>query len=861
MNKNVALPLGLLLVAALAGWQLLGGSDDADVPTGLTLEPDAPTAAAAESTTLTDAGVSTETEAAGAQREVVEAAPERAAAEAGDLVVRVVDEDDAPLPGVEVLVLVATESSVVERFRDLDEVDALMEREADVATSDEEGRLHLALSPEETSLLLLGRTTTRWGTLRLRHSRQDDPDLPPLVLRTDCTVHVRVVDEARRPVADYPVTLEEAREYWSEELAAARSHEDGVATFPHVQHILVSRRHDDEGRLVAQLGVLAPTPIRAEIEEVHLGGALLELVAPATGSVEVHVLTFEQQPFAEDVSTSLTQVPDGAPRVPSPFSNERRSSLRREAEDGVARYEHVALGMDLDAAASRPGCFVETHAYAPGPVRVGETVRLDVRFGEGHPILQLRLLDEDAAPFVRTDVTAEVRTYDGPLPGNNESYPSTDDEGFLRIDLSPVTEAEVRRSVKLELRGGETRPMAVVELPKTLRNGLNDLGEVTLGEAPLFVAGHVRTADGEPLRGALLTVEHRSDSDRSWRQKMRFNVRSEEDGSFEARGHEPDGAYRIAAQVGGHAAKWVEFTPGDRDVVLELTPQGTIAGRLLVDEGIDVQGLRLRVSGGPAGERLAYRQRMARIEEDGSFAFEGLHPGPGRTVHLQFDDVWADLQTFTGVAAVTEAGTQDPRLNPVDLRGQLHAHRIDVTGVGEEVALSGRVDYGPSGAEELEFSRWVHQREFVLLSSSPRIDLVSTFDGFRQVELASVGESATLELQPALKVTIVLTGDQPLPKPPLYLKPALAPADDPNFDADVGGAALDDGRSVLVNAPASGRHRVLWIAERRSSSSSIAGEVTLDREQYIDVVEGLEGQRFEVELTAEEMQKIVDRFD
>ncbi len=821
--RNTVLILVGLAVAAFAGWQLLGGDGDAVVvPSGLTLEEEVRPAAPDEGRELASAEA---------------AAPAPAAARS-----------------------TGAEEGTVEVFRDLARVDELMERDAAVALSDAEGRLHLASTAKDTAMLLLGRAPGLWGKLGIWHGRQERPELGPLVLRPDRTVLAQVVDEAGKPLGGHDVTIEEAHEHWSDEQARVTSAGDGIATFLHVQHAFADARGDEGGRRVVQLGVLAPSPIREPLTE-DADVAPIVLVAPATGSVEVRLLTFEEEPFPVEVYTNLTQVPEGSPRVPSPFSNERRSELGNNAVDGVARYEFVALGMQLDAHASRPGAFLATHAYAPGPARAGEMVRIDLRFGANQPIVQLRLLDEDAAPIVSRAVSVELRTHGGYLPGNQEGYPSTDADGFVRIDLAPVSSEEVRRSATITLRGeGESQPSADLELPEVLRNGLNDLGEVTLGEAPLFVAGRVRSIGGEALEGAMLAVEHRAEDDRAWRNKMRFNARSRADGTFEAHGHEPPGAYRIAARVSGFAAKWVEFVPGARDVVLDLTPEATIEGRILVDEGLDPQGLRVRISGGPRGERLDYRQRMAVIEDDGSFAFRGLHPVGDRTVHLQFDDVWKDLQTFGGVTAVTVGGGQDPRLNPIDLRGLLFAHQILVTGIGEDAALSGQVSYGPAGSGELEFERWLYERSVVVLSSTPRIDLLGNFEGFRQVELLDIGESATIELRPALRVTLVLAGEVPLPEPPLYLKPALAPAEDEDFDPDVGGDALDEGRSVLVDAPAAGRLRVMWIAERRSNASSIAGQVQLERTQYIDVVDGLEGQSFEVTLTAEEMKTIAERF-
>ena len=861
MNKNVALVLGLLAVVAFVGWQLLGGGGEGPaVPAGLSLEAEEAPVVPDAAPELTRAAGGED--ATGAQRAEIDAPQARVAAEVGDVVVLVVDETEQPLAGVEVLVLSDAADEAVKAFGDLTLIDELMERDGRVALSDAEGRLHLTPTAEDTSLLLLGRDAGRWGKLRIREARQTASELAPLVLRPDVTVLAKVVDGAGRPLGGYPVTIEEAYEYWSHPLQSAVSAAgDGVARFAHAQHSLANAYREEEGRLVVQLGVLAPTYIRETFDEEGYDGSPIVLVAPATGSVEVRVFTFEQEPFPGVTYTYLSHIPEGSPRVRSPFSNELRTEREQTAKDGVARYDFVALGMELDAMVTRPGGARLVRAYGPGPARAGETVSMDVRFGVGVPILQLRVLGEGGEPLVEQDVQVLVKNTEGRQPGKQETYPTTDADGFLRIDLKPRASDGLPRALTITERPiGPDAQTATVDLPPGLESGLHEFGDLSLGPPPLFAAGRVVSSTGEALAGARLALEHRAEGDRSWRGRNDVREKSNDDGTFELRGARPSGKFRLAAELEGYASKWVEFSVGSRDVLLELEPESSIRGRLLLDEGIDSEGLRLRVSGGPPGERLAYNQRMVSPDEGGGFAFTGLHGGVSRTVHLQFDDVWRDLRTFADVAAVVGDAGQDPRLNPIDLRGQLFAHAIEVKGVSESISLSGSLVYGAAGADELDFERWFHQRSLVLLSSTPQIDLRANIDGYRQVDLTGVGESVTIELQKAVEVTLVLAGDTPLPGAPVFIKPALAPADDESFDPDVGGDALDERRRVRVNAPTIGRLRVCWIAEQRSESSSSAGEVKLERKQYIDVVDGLEGQSFEVTLTAEEMKKIAERF-
>ncbi len=862
MNKNLALALGLLLVLAFAGWQLLGRSEEAQVPIGVSLEAEAEAEAVAEQVSPGgDLTLGTEAGPSGARH--VESVAPRIAAETGDLVVRVVDTFDEPLAGVEVLVLHHADSEVVDAFDDLARVDELMEREAAVAFSDAAGLLHLATTSEGTSLLLLGRTDETWGSERFSFFDLRRSKVKPLVLRRDRTVRARVVDGTGRPLGGYPVTLNEVNGAWIGTLTPdVFTSADGVATFQHAQSSLLDAYAREGDRYVIQLGVLAPRFIRAPLDLDSYDGSLIELEAPATGSVELRVFTFEGEPYPGRSETRLSHVPEGAPRVLPPFSNEVRTTLEVRAQEGVARYPFVALGMELDAAVSRPHRTVSAHAYGPGPTRAGETVTIDVRFGAEHPIVQLRLLGADQQPLETHEV--QYRVSSSPLfTGLSRTIRiETGTDGLVRLDLTPRPGDASARFLSIQGRtaAGQVQ-VATIELPRKLERGLHDLGELRLETMPLLASGLVVSSSGVPARNAGLELEHRPESGRRWSAPPGIDLRVMDDGRFEVRGRVADGRLRVAAVREGSSATWVEFSPGARDVVVELRPEASIRGRIRTDDGIDPQCLRLLVTDGPVDERLDFRQQRPIPDTDGGFDLRGLREESMRTVTLELDEAAFELRRFEDVAAVPDTEAQDPRLNPIDLRGVVFAHQIEVVGLDEDELLEGKVVYGPTGAGELPLEVYCEGHSFSLLSTSPRVDLRATFIGFRPVVLESVGKSAVIELQPAIQVTLVLVGDFELPEPPYFLSPILAPLEDDEADPRTVGDAFDDRRRARVLAPVPGRLRLWWFtAARRDEIYSSGSTVELEREQCVDVKDGVDDQVFEVELTAEEMSRIMESF-
>jgi len=103
-------------------------------------------------------------------------------------------------------------------------------------------------------------------------------------------------------------------------------------------------------------------------------------------------------------------------------------------------------------------------------------------------------------------------------------------------------------------------------------------------------------------------------------------------------------------------------------------------------------------------------------------------------------------------------------------------------------------------------------------------------------------------------VRLVLPASVVLPQPPTFLKAVLAASDD-FTSIDWGAPAFDAQREVVGVAPAPGRMRVQWIVERRSGGGASASTLAVDPPEFVDVLDQLAEQRFELATSNDALQR------
>lgn len=782
------------------------------------------------------------------------------AAEAGGLELELVGPDEAPCPGAEVWLLQNATKSTRKAFRDAQDPEAWMREHGVERTADASGRLRITV-PHEGPTAVVARSGELWG----RESIDEDIEgTVRIQLERDATLVVQVIDAAGTPLPGIKVEIRRSNSAWSYPVTDRETADpDGVARFQHVQEILVRNSLGASSWKVGVEGALDPW-VQEPIDPDALPAEPVTLVLPATGAVELRVFDESGALLEGDGKATLGVVRKGEPRKLSPFSSQGRQRVDRPVEDGVARFPVVGLGCELELAAHRAGSNVDTHVYGIGPTAPGQTVQFELQLGTDHPVVRLRALGEDRAPLVRAKLAARIDYMSRHMQNANELSVVTGDDGMVNLDLEGHWAEGTERKLTLQ-QGPREQPegTAVLDLSRKLENGLNDLGDVVLGAAPVFVAGRVVDASGAGVPGAKLLLRHRSQGRSWWDLEYDFDQEADEAGFFEVRGSWSADEFKLGATDGDLACEMVPFTPGERDLRIELRGGGFIVGSVLLDEGIphDAVDVHIVSHGDGRLDHLDDRGAHDAPDEDGEFRLGPLLAGT-YAVRVNLDDVNEPLLLVEDVVVPGGSDVRDPRLDRIDLRGRLFLHEVVlVPPEGHDAALQGGIQFGPAGAEQLTGNAWLDGAEKRIVSESELLDLVVAARGFRAERREGVREKVTIPLRTGLVARLVLRGTARLPEPPVYVKAGLARPESSFEDLDWGAPTFDEEREIQVKVAAPGRLRVTWILEKRSANSAVATMASVEPEEFVEVLDVQGVQTIEVHLTDEQMQSILSALD
>ncbi len=790
---------------------------------------------------------------------------------------RVVDGDGEPVAGAEVLVLAEADEEQVKAYHDSARVDALLAEAGTPRAADANGELRLP-APRERPTLVVARHGNLWGSRRLNAEEEEDEGAPDdaeapeededtaveLRLRADVTLRARVVFGSGAPAPGAIVALR-AQHRWGKWSLGTRpaEGEGAIAEFRHAQRLWANLLDEDSG-----LDLDPDHPFSLEVDAVVADrdsqpvdpaeppAEPVTLVLPSCGVVEVRAIDETGAPFGGEATARLGIVREGEPRRLSPFTDVRRDRVSVDLEDGVARFPHVEPGHELEVSVSRQHARVSTRTFGRGPSRAGETRVFDVRLGDDHPVVRLRAVDPDGAPVAgeRLGVSVVVRggqSFNQPFPIPVE----TGDDGVFHLDLEPGWNEGMEREL-LVVQGASDDPEASarVDASRELGDGLHDLGDVVLEPPPLFVAGRVVTPAGEPVPRAELRLQARTESGRMWRQQWSFDQEADADGRFEIRGVRSGEEFRLGAASDGLAGAPREFVPGEEGLVLELQPEASLEGLVLLDATLPREEISLRLRGDVV-DHLEWSERTATPGEDGTFRFGGLLPGP-HSVEVVFQSHQRPFLKVDDVVVIAGETTRDARLDPVDLRGRVHAHHVVLRVPEEDTGLQGDVRFGPAGAEKLEERRWFHETSFWVFTEHDPVDLAISARGYRPERVENAGPEVELALTAGCTVLVELDPGVALPDPPVFIKAVLRPVDGGHNSIDWGAPAFDEGRAISVRVPGPGEMEVVWIREQRSSSGSSARTVEVEPAQTVQLQDAPE-QRVQVTLTAEQLAKVL----
>lgn len=660
-------------------------------------------------------------------------------------------------------------------------------------------------------------------------------ELEYLELEHDFGVTVQVVDPEGQPRAGVPVVLGlEARNRLRRVGALVRSEgAEGIAHFPHVQHI-----SGFQSAVSAFVGFGFPCadPPEHSIDRENLTAAPIRLVMPETGSVLLRL----EDPAGESVrdgrSVWLEADRDdgGSGRTLSRSTSRLRyQAAVEEDESGTLLFEHVGVGLDLRAFSPVRG-FEPVVARGPGPGRPGERVELTLRYGEVLPTFTGQIVDAAGTPLADRALRLLVRSPRFALgTATFSTRGKSDERGAFRLvlDRGPVLDDSAFVELQV-LSGSNVERFGPTGFRGEVTAGVHDLGVIPVAGAGVLLSGRVVDDRGEPIRSAMVTPKRRQrlnmPGDRwMWVDCSDLRARTDEEGRFEIRGEAEVGEYQLEAYHWGHLVEEVPVALGSIDLRIVLRRESQLAGSLLVDEGVPVALIELRIRPLDTEDH----GRTARIADDGTFLFHALAPGRYEARLGLRGDERPLVDPFV-VEVPSGETARPPGLQQVDLRGVLRG--ITVTVVDEDGReIDAMLEYRPieegSGGAKVPVKSG--RAAFILRGSAA--DLRVGGEGFRTQGFEGVSSDLHVVLRRGTPVRLQLTVAPALPGSDYRLAVRLQhrlPAEERVRGIRGRGLSLTiearravfEGGVANVLLPTPGDWTIHWTIER-GESSEIAG--------------------------------------
>jgi hypothetical protein len=575
----------------------------------------------------------------------------------------IVDADTgAPIAGARVW-FVPDSSLVDPRWPELDTlVDDPLERlrrEPSIGSSAADGSIAL---PEPTvDSLVAAAIPGRFGARFVRvAATARDTDHRPIEVRLfrDATLHVEVVDSTDTPRAFVPVDLVTYpyESSFGEGALVHRALPDAGATRIVIRHALWRLAGggrpglDEHGSFAVRTGVLMLVNPERTVEPAHLEGEVIRLVAPPCGPIRVRALAPDRSVWPGGGRVTALE---------AQWFGRRVTTLRT----GEALFHAVSYAPGFSAAVEVDDRTFGKITVAAAGERVPWTETLLLAQladpSSEHTVFTGRLVDVEGRPLA--DTACLLLVPPNHIAAQNAQlfdeaiHFTTASDGRFRVPYDDVS-GLVPTFVVVVDAGRGTRAFdpsrcASLSLASPLPRRAIDLGTVRLERIPVLLSGKVRTSLGRPVADANLFIAVEGDVSRA--------VVSRADGSFAAFASSLGREVSVVASFRSVVASPRTFDVGTTDVVIEFPAFGSFEGRVLVDDGVAAEAVRIRTG-----------EHVIEVGGDGSFAHVSMPVG---SHDLRVEAIHAPasaLATIDGVRVEDGASARDPRLT-IDLRGRL----------------------------------------------------------------------------------------------------------------------------------------------------------------------------------------------
>jgi hypothetical protein len=413
------------------------------------------------------------------------------------------------------------------------------------------------------------------------------------------------------------------------------------------------------------------------------------LVTPPRSTLKLRAVDDQGLALDADVTVDVETV-ESNPSIP--VVHDWTSLIRRRSTSDVAVEANVRLRLQAWSVDGWYAAAPTIELSAPAAESRGVElvlVRRDAPIPPGCFLAVGQVLAPDGSPLRSSSLSWQLDAGDLPV-ARSLATTTTDGDGRIRLPIprggtwedfdGSSQPAEHRLVVFDEIetppsRGARLRGIAKFCDPRPGSDAM--LGPIRLEEIPVLVAGRVVDRDG--LGIADVRVEVREDG---LREPRAWELRTGDDGRFWIRDTtrarmlelwpSKEHWYREDAfWPETDVRRWISVAVSAADVECVLRRKGCVRGSILVDPGISRTGLGLGVLPKPAPDL------RTRLDPDGRFFLEGAPSRRSVTVE-SVTGAAEPIRQIDQVVLREGEETRDPRLDPIDLRGDLRQIEIEV---------------------------------------------------------------------------------------------------------------------------------------------------------------------------------------
>lgn len=615
----------------------------------------------------------------------------------------------------------------------------------------------------------------RYGQLHLHENTLAPPGGWVLELGPELALTVQVVDEQGTPAADVLLAVGvvdegERMHFWGWGPIARTRAPDGIAVLRHLQQLA-----DDEAGGATEPGSAPRWRARTYVPGHDDPGVPFALDAlpdepivlrlPACGRVRARAEVggrpapgFAGAGLAEFVEQQRGWRPDYV-------------HLYRPIDaDGWVRFAHVPLGREFHASSHGNGTLSTRFT---GPIARDQEVTVVITPSTDTMLLSGRMLEAERQPMRHTTFQLDA---EGPQIHAYAGF-RTDDQGRFLVAVGSSCDDNLVEQLRFENERRGRPPLRLELPPRTLRQGVEDLGDLVMSGGKLIVAGTFLDADGPHRKDVSFWLERfepTAEPGEAWQGVHDVLQHQDGTGRFELRGDVAPGRLRLA--FGTHdklPMEPVEFEVGAEHLEIRLATGHALAATILQNKGAPAEGLYAVLQpAGPIADAEQWRRDEDRFRvdpwsEDGERLFLQWPALPAGSYTLALH-LWTRAEPILRLADVQVPGPAagDPRLADIDLRAAVRTVVLSLFGA------DGRPIESPEGVafatDQDPAATWQGMQIYdtptkLLLPAGGTSELLLGLRGFQPRRVLVTGDRLDVRLDPWPTLEIVVAGVPELP--------------------------------------------------------------------------------------------------